>query len=85
MASSTSELLGRPVVAITQIWIPLDFKRSSDRRDDNKNHTSTLDFPADVDAYLSEELKYGAILGPYAQCPIVACQGPRPRLYKKNQ
>ena len=26
-----------------------------------------------MDAYLSEELKYGAILGPYAQCPITDC------------
>ena len=40
---------------------------------DNRNHTSNLDFPADVDEYLAEELRYGAILGKYIQSPIPDC------------
>ena len=66
VGSPTSGLLGCLVVAITQIWISV-------LRHDNRNHTSALDFPADVDAYLAEKLRYGAILGLYVQSPIPDC------------
>ena len=34
---------------------------------------TTLDFPAHVDTYLAEELKYGAIIDPYVQALIPDC------------
>ena len=35
------------------------------------NHSSANEFPADVDAYIDEECRYGAILGPFDVNPIV--------------
>ena len=61
------------LIHLLRFGFPLDFNRSSVLKHDNRNHTSALDFPAHVDAYLAEELKYGAILGPYAQNPIPDC------------
>ena len=61
------------LIQLLKFGFPLDFNRSSVLRHDNKNHTSALDFPAHVDAYLTEELRYGAILGPYVQNPIPDC------------
>ena len=58
---------------MTQIGFPLDFNKKSIMCHGNINHTSALDFSADVEAYLSEELKNGAILGSYEQYPITAC------------
>ena len=40
---------------------------------DNKNHSSATDFPLDVEAYLKEEIEYGAILGPSVNNPIPEC------------
>ena len=61
------------LMQLLKFGFPLDFNRSSVLRHDNRNHTSALDFPAHVDAYLTEELKYGAILGPYVLNPIPDC------------
>ena len=52
---------------------PLDFNRNSKLRWENKNHNSAIQFPGDVDAYLQEELKYQAIVGPFNQSPIPNC------------
>ena len=38
------------------------------------NHSSANEFSADVDAYIDEECKYGAILGPFEVNPIVNVQ-----------
>ena len=52
---------------------PLDFNRNSKLRWEDKNHNSAIQFPDDVDAYLQEELKYQAIMGPFKQSPIPNC------------
>ena len=52
---------------------PLDFNRNSKLRWENKNKNSATQFLADVDAYLEEELKYQAIMGPFKQSPIQNC------------
>ena len=52
---------------------PLDFNRNSKLRWENKNHNSAIQFPGDVDAYLQEELKYQAIMGPFKESPIPNC------------
>ena len=51
----------------------LDFNRNSKLRWEEKNHNSAIQFPDDVDAYLTEELKYQAIVGPFKQSPILNC------------
>ena len=37
---------------------------------DDKNHSSATDFPTDVQVYLEDEIKHGAIRGPYDVNPI---------------
>ena len=49
---------------------PLDFDRNSKLGTNNKNHTSALAFPQDIDAYLKEEISHGAIFGPFKQPPF---------------
>ena len=44
---------------------PLDFDRNSKLGKNDKNHTSALAFPQDIDAYLKEEISHGAIFGPF--------------------
>ena len=49
---------------------PLDFNRKSPLKWEDRNHKSALTHPIDVDAYLHEEIKHGAIMGPYSVHPI---------------
>ena len=42
---------------------PLDFDRNSKLGQNDKNYTSALAFPQDIEAYLKEEISYGAIFG----------------------
>ena len=44
---------------------PLDFDRNSKLGKNDKNHTSALAFPQDIDAYLKEEISHGAIFGSF--------------------
>ena len=34
------------------------------------NHSSAVDFPQDIEAYIEEELKYCVLLSPFKQNPI---------------
>ena len=58
------------LIHLVEFGFPLDFNRSSKLCHDDKNHSSTTDFPADVQTYLEEEIKHGAIMGPYSVNPI---------------
>ena len=49
---------------------PLDFNRESELRCEGTNHNSAMQFPMDVDAYLQEETKFKAIIGPFDNSPI---------------
>ena len=53
------------LVELIRYGFPIDFNRQSPLRWEDKNHNSALQFPQDVDAYLSEEVEFGAIMGPY--------------------
>ena len=55
---------------LIEFGFPLDFNRKCDLECDKGNHKSALDFPGDVDAYIAEELEFGAILGPFSESPI---------------
>ena len=55
---------------LIQFGFPLDFNRSCVLNHEQGNHKSAADFPADVDAYIEEELHYGALLGPFPKHPI---------------
>ena len=58
------------LIHLLEFGFPLDFNRNSQLSSDFTNHKSAVEFPNHVDAYLQEELKFGAILGPFKQHPI---------------
>ena len=49
---------------------PLDFNYSNPLQSSTKNHPSALDFKADVQAYLKEEIKHNAIMRPFNEPPF---------------
>ena len=49
---------------------PLDFDRNSDISSEKINHTSAIEYPEHVTAYLQEELDHKAMLGPFQTPPI---------------
>ena len=54
---------------LLQFGFHLDFHRYSVLSSSSANHTSANQFQADVDAYIHEELKHGAIYGPLITLP----------------
>ena len=50
---------------LLQFGFPLDFHRDSVLSSSSANHTSVNQFQADVGAYIREELKHGALYGPF--------------------
>ena len=49
---------------------PLDFNRNSKLTATDTNHKSAVAFPEDVEAYIQEEQKFGAIHGPFDHPPF---------------
>ena len=49
------------------------FNRGSNLSCDYKNLSSATDNPRDVEAYLTEELQHGAIVGPFSEDSIPHC------------
>ena len=49
---------------------PLDFDHKIPLKSNESNHKSAVDFQDHVEFYLQEEMKYGAILGPFKDPPI---------------
>ena len=60
----------RQLLDLLKYGFPLDFNRSCDLGKYTGNHSSATDFPKDIEAYLQEELSYGALLGPFETHPI---------------
>ena len=56
--------------SLIRFGFPLDFQRDNPSRSHLDNHTSAKIYPQDVEAYLSEEIGYGAILGPFKEPPL---------------
>ena len=52
---------------------PLDYNRTYTLSSDKRNHSSAVQYPGHVDAYLREETGFGAILGPFTENPIDNC------------
>ena len=55
---------------LVEFGFPLDFNSKCDLKCDRGNHKSAVEFPGDVDAYIAEELEFGALLGPFCEPPI---------------
>ena len=58
------------LLQLLQFGFPLDFNRCCPLQHEVGNHSSANEFPADVDAYIEEECKFGALLGPFDVNPI---------------
>ena len=56
--------------SLIRFGFPLDFQWDNPLRSHLDNHTSAKIYPQDVEAYLSEEIGYGAILGPFKEPPL---------------
>ena len=61
------------LIELLTFGFPLDFNRSCPLQCEKKNHASAIEFPDDIRAYLEEEVKFGAIVGPFEREPIVNC------------
>ena len=49
---------------------PLDFDHNTLLKSNHRNHTSAVDFPDDIQAYLQEEISHEAIYGPFQSPPL---------------
>ena len=58
------------LIQLLEFGFPLDFNRNSYLGSESSNHKSAVEFPQHVQAYLQEEIKFGAILGPFSDHPI---------------
>ena len=61
------------LIDLLSFGFPLDFDRKTSLKCDNKNHSSAIDYPEDVEMYLQEEAQFGAIMGPFLVDPIPHC------------
>ena len=61
------------LLQLLKFGFPLDFNRDCPLQSEKGNHSSATQFPKDVDAYIEEESRYGAILGPFKENPIQNC------------
>ena len=60
----------RQLVDLIRFGFPLDFDRSSKLRSTYGSHTSATKYLLHVDNYVQEELKYGALYGPFQDLPF---------------
>ena len=58
-------MLGPVISGITHIWFSLGFNRDCIFIHDMVNYKSALQHPRDIEAYLTEEKQFGAIIGPF--------------------
>ena len=50
---------------LIQYWVPLDFNRQGSLSSSTTNHASALKYETHVEEYITEELKHGALYGPF--------------------
>ena len=58
------------LLQLLRFGFPLDFNRNSQLHCEGGNHSSAIQYPKDVEAYIQEETSYGGILGPFKENPI---------------
>ena len=63
----------KQLIHLIRFGFPIDFNRTCTLTHDGKNHSSAVDYPEDIKAYLTEEIQHGAIIGPYPNNPIPNC------------
>ena len=63
---------GRQLIYLIRFGFPLDLNRACELIHEQGNHKSATEFPNDVNAYIEEEKKYNALLGPFDKHPILS-------------
>ena len=58
------------LLELIKFGFPLYFNCACDLGQYTGNHSSAIDCPKDIEAYIQEELHYGALLGPFKDNPI---------------
>ena len=61
----------KQLVDLLEFGFPLDFDRNSELHSTEENHASGREHAYDMECYIQEELKHGAMLGPFDQKPIL--------------
>ena len=59
----------RQLLELIKYGFPLDFNCACDLGQYTENHSSIVDYPRDIEAYIEEVLQYGALLGPFEKNP----------------
>ena len=70
--SNLSNYWDQQLLQLIEFGFPLDFNRNCPLNYEPENHKSATEFPKDIEAYLEEELKYDAIVGPFNSHPIAS-------------
>ena len=60
----------KQIVDLLQYSFPLDFDRSRSLSSTYENHASAVKFPDHVNNYITTEIEYGAVLGPFHKYPF---------------
>ena len=60
----------KQLLEFIQFGFPLGFNRQCTLKSDSNNHKSAVEYPKDIDTYLTEERQFGAIVGPFLEHPI---------------
>ena len=68
--SRLTQYWDKQLLQLIEFGFPLDFNRNCPLRCEGSNHSSAVEYPSDVDAYIKEETEFQAILGPFSQNPI---------------
>ena len=59
-------IIGTGSCHFCEIWLPFGFERPEKITSEKINHKSAVDHPDHPDHYISEEIKNGVMLGPFA-------------------
>ena len=65
-----AEYFDQQLPDLIEFGFPLDFDRKQVLGITDDNHPSAKQFPEDIEAYISEELSYGAMMGPFNEPPF---------------
>ena len=64
------DYLDKQLPLLIRFGFPLDYRREGSLQSQETNHASAVEFPEDISAYLQEEKKHNAIVGPFEKVPI---------------
>ena len=79
-----SECWDQQLPELIEYGFPLDLNRQSKLVSSEVNHSSAIEHAEHIEQYISEELQYGALYGPFQETPIPVHISPRMTRAKQN-